>query len=367
MNAIYKASAAMNILLFLIQGCQYDRDSVEQGVYGPGEPGQAIAGSGTASSSPVAPESAAAGGDAAGTPEAGNIEVPDMATAGVPGPEPEEPTAGIGATTGTADIADPAGESASAPRAGASQGPCDLSGTWLSTLHLVTDALGNLTTTHYYTYLELTQTGEAFSVTRGFLCSNDSVSSGLLSADVDFSGTWPSLPSRTRYEGRTGHSIETAGSCQVSFDRWYSVRGATVTYYRDPTITMPTLMEQASGDQPGWEDWDEDGNPGITGVITGAIDGRIFVAPRDWTEMSGTVPDVSAGFKIPVKWNQEPNVLSFDGSPLLGTEALLAGDAALHFAEFARLTPDQAQGDETAICQVINEFAPQLTPEGAGP
>jgi hypothetical protein len=36
----------------------------------------------------------------------------------------------------------------------------------------------------------------------------------------------------------------------------------------------------ASRSTPGWEDWDSDGNPGISGSIPGAVTGKIFVASR---------------------------------------------------------------------------------------
>jgi len=67
------------------------------------------------------------------------------------------------------------------------------------------------------------------------------------------------------------------------------------------------------------------------------------------------------------RWNQEQNVLAFDGSPLLTTEAAVAPDPSDHFAEFHRLSEDQATSDnDLAVCAEIIELAPELTPEGAG-
>lgn len=366
MKSIHRAFGVAALCLSAVGGCKFDEDTVAPGVYGAFESDMAASGTGAATAGSATGGGASAGGtggvSTAGT-AVSETGASGGAMAGTATPGTGEPTAG----GGSQETVDGSTGGAGMDLPVAAQGPCDLSGPWLGTLHLVTDALGNLAITHYYTYLEITQTGDAFTVDRGFLCGNDSVANGLLAADVDFSSSWAALPSRARYDGRTGQSTEVAGGCQVDFARWYSVRGATVPYYLDPGTTMPALEQQASGDQPGWEDWDEDGNPGITGVITGAVDGKLFVAPRDWTEMSGVMPDVSARFKIPVKWNMEPNVLSFEGSPLLATEAVVASDPDLHFAEFARLTPEQAQGDEVAICQTIIRLAPSLTPEGAGP
>ena len=61
-----------------------------------------------------------------------------------------------------------------------------------------------------------------------------------------------------------------------------------------------------------------------------------------------------------------PNVMAFDGSPFLGSSAVRAADASLHFAQLARLQDDQATGDDAAICKSLRTLAPMLTPEAAG-
>jgi hypothetical protein len=58
--------------------------------------------------------------------------------------------------------------------------------------------------------------------------------------------------------------------------------------------------------------------------------------------------------------------MSYDGTPPLASEAVRAADGKLHFAQFARLTPDQVPGsDDAQICKRIVELAPTLTPETA--
>jgi hypothetical protein len=144
------------------------------------------------------------------------------------------------------------------------------------------------------------------------------------------------------------------------------VYGATLPYYLDPATTLPTAEEPAAGGQPGWEDWDGDGNPGITGLCSGTVSGKIFGASREWSSLSGSVPDVRSVFKVATSWDQEPNVMSFDGSPFLGSSAVRAADASLHFVQFARLSESQAVGDDAAVCKSIAALAPVLTPEAAG-
>jgi hypothetical protein len=82
--------------------------------------------------------------------------------------------------------------------------------------------------------------------------------------------------------------------------------------------------------------------------------------------MSGTVPNVASVFKLPLNWDQEPNVMAYDGSPFLSSTAVRAADASLHFVQFARLQPSQAMGDDAALCKGLVALAPMLTPEAAG-
>jgi hypothetical protein len=58
--------------------------------------------------------------------------------------------------------------------------------------------------------------------------------------------------------------------------------------------------------------------------------------------------------------------MAFDGSPLLASEAVRAANPDLHYAEYARLGPEQATGDDQAICAAVRELAPTLTPMAAG-
>jgi hypothetical protein len=236
----------------------------------------------------------------------------------------------------------------------------------LSTVHLTTDALGQLQYAHTYNYYEIEQKGDAFTVTKGMRCGDDAVGVGAFAVNVDFKASWPGSASRVGVAGRKGTSVPAATGCKIDFEKWYTVRGATLPHYLDPAIPLPTADEKATATKPGWEDWDGDGNPGLTGVLSGVVAGKIFVAPRQWTQMSGSVSNVSGVFKLPVQWNQEANVMSYDGSPLLASDSAKAADPALHFTEFARLTPEQATGDDAALCKRMVELAQTLTPAAAG-
>ena len=82
--------------------------------------------------------------------------------------------------------------------------------------------------------------------------------------------------------------------------------------------------------------------------------------------MRGSVTDVASAFKLPLLWDQEANVMAYDGSPLLAGSAARAADAALHFVQFARISAEQSAGDDKAICASVTKLAKTLTPEAAG-
>lgn len=347
-------------------GCELKRDSVLTGAYGNPQvetpanvtPPRAGTAPRTSAGSTAPAARAGTGGVAppitnpTPTVTAGSAGSAD--TAGVPAMQPM--AAGEGGAQAVADSGVPP----------ASAGPCDMSGRWLGTVHYVTDALGQLQYSHTYLYYEIQQTGSAFTVSKGLHCGDDALGGGDFAATVDLRGSWPGSMARVQHMGRTGASEEVSGGCLVSLAKWYTVRGATLPYYLDPSTTLPTAEEPATDSTPGWEDWDMDGNPGITGMISGVVTGKIFTAPRQWTQISGTVADVTSLIRLPLMWDQEQNVMSVDGSPLLTSSAVRAADPALHFTQFARLQDGEAVGDDTAICAAIVQLAPTLTPEASG-
>jgi hypothetical protein len=324
------------LLLVFVAACDYARDSVGAGFYG--ELSQA----GQRATPPAATRpmlgSAAPGGAGTGAAEAG--------------------AAGGGAAGHVGDerpvVEVPPGA------------PCDLTGRWLLTMHKVTEALGNQQTGHTYVYYELKQQGDTVTVEKGVMCGLDALSEGSFAVTVDFSAAWPGIRKNVQLAGRKGTSVMTPTGCRVDIAREYSVLGATVPHYLDPTHALPTAEEMAAAGRPGWEDWDGDGQPGITGTCAGTVTGKIFSAVREWSSLSGVVPDVRSRFTLPLSWDSEPNIMAFDGSPFLGSSAVRAADPALHFAQLARLQPTEAVGDDATICSEVIALAPTLTPEAAG-
>jgi len=326
------------LLLVFVAACDYARDSVGAGFYG--ELSQA----GQRATPPAATR------PTLGSAAPGGAGMSAVAAAGA---------SGSSGSSGQVGYERPV-------EAVTTAAPCDLTGRWLLTMHKVTEALGNQQTGHTYVYYELKQQGDVVTVEKGVMCGLDALSEGSFAVTVDFSAAWPGIRKNVQLAGRKGTSVMTASGCQVDIAREYSVLGATVPHYLEPATALPTAEEMAAAGRPGWEDWDGDGQPGITGTCAGTVTGKIFSAVREWNSLSGVVSDVRSRFTLPLSWDSEPNIMAFDGSPFLGSSAVRAADPALHFAQLARLQPTEAVGDDATICSAVIALAPTLTPEAAG-
>ena len=244
--------------------------------------------------------------------------------------------------------------------------PCDLSGRWIATDHQVQTGLGAQEAAHTWYYLELGQTGSAGTVAKGLDCGENVRGISAVAANVDYPNTWPALLTKVAQTGRTFTSTGAASGCAVSFEKYYMVLGATVSFYKDPSQTMPTASQQAMGTTPGWEDWDKDGNPGITMNTTGLVTGQLYIAARRSTIWSGTVAASASEFRLADNWTSETDTLGYSGSSLLTSPSSKDNNASLHFVEFARLAATQATGDDATTCAAIRMLAPSLTPSAAG-
>jgi hypothetical protein len=341
---------AVQLVCIGAAACQ--QDSVQPGFTDPyaTTPATAQAASGGAAAPGV--------GDVASS---GTIGTAGTGTTGMPGTATTG-TAGTGAR-GTAGTTAMGSGGAGMPTP--SGGACDISGRWISTIHAVTETLGQQQTTHFFIYYEIERQGDGYRITKGLHCGDGAQSTGDLAVTVDFTATWPVERMKISYAGRAVTSTESANGCNVHFAKAYTVRGATLPYYLDPKNALPTADHQASGSTPGWEDWDGDQQPGVTGFLSGpGATGKIFVAPRQWTELSGTVPNTMTSMRLSLDWDQEQNVMAYDPSwnATLGTPSSRHPDNSLHFGEFMRLTDGQATGDDNAICDAIIKLAPMLTP-----
>ncbi len=279
------------------------------------------------------------------------------------------PDPGSATSPGAPEAGPSAGSDRSAaiplPMSAQPSGPCNLTGRWLVALRTVTDALGTSQAAHEWYYYELTQSGTEVTVSKGLVCGKDARALSAASGNADFPKAWPAMMTDIVVTGLKGSSAPASGGCQVSFATHYEVTGATASYYTDPSRALPTVSQQASGGTPGWEDWDQDGEPGYSLIISGLATGEIYMADRTRYALSGAIAASASSFNLAVDWSDEQDVLGVNGPPILSetSAAVKDGDPAQHFATFVRLTDTQATGADAAICSAIRTLAPMLAPK----
>jgi hypothetical protein len=245
-------------------------------------------------------------------------------------------------------------------------GPCDLTGRWIVTERNLSSAFGARQVNQGWMYAELTQTGDDLVFTKSLLCGG-STDGLIFTVHMDDSAAWPGYQQYANYKGRKGTSKKNGSRCDIALETDALVRGMTPTVYEDQSIPLPTLQQQAMGSTPGWEDWDHDGKPGVTMVVSGSAQGNIYTAFRTFATDSGSIAASASTFILDDhQWVQERGVLAYEPPTafLFTAPAERAPDKGANLVEFTRLSADQATGDDDAICQAIRDLAPVLTPHG---
>lgn len=249
------------------------------------------------------------------------------------------------------------------PERDPSRAPCDLSGGWVVTERMMLNALGARQVINTVSYLELTQEGDDLTVSRSLLCGDYVKGLPPILITMDSSKLWDVLRTRTDSVGRRGTSRAAAGGCSIALEKQVHVRGATAEAYADLDVPLPKPEEKASGGAPGWEDWDEDGNPGVSVRVSGSLSGTLYVTSRAWTEVAGLADPARGTFALPLKWNQERVPLGVSGSPLLAAPGGAPdADSSQHLIEFAAASASALGGSDGEICARVRELAPTLTP-----
>jgi hypothetical protein len=270
------------------------------------------------------------------------------------GSEPEAP--------GIAPAADPEAD-AVAPVAGNGSGACDLRGHWLITQHTIASGLGVKQRAAWWFYYEIDQAGSDLTVKRGFVCGSQVFPVDPLSAAVEFDASFPAMLANNSHAGRRGSVTASGDGCSVSFERAVIVVGATTPFYADERNALPTIEQPATDTEPGWEDWDEDGNPAVSLHVSGLVEGERYTALRSFILWSGSIPSGAMTFRLPVSdWGQEESVLGVTAEVLKQT-GVPDADRSGHFTQFARLAPEQVPGDPDSICATVRQLAPTLTPD----
>jgi hypothetical protein len=234
---------------------------------------------------------------------------------------------------------------------------CNMTGYWATRETSFTRALaGAMQTSSNWFLFRFEQDGDTFRVVENLDCGVHAT--GTVTVDST-SGTLRSSMYANRMDGadgrraRAGTSKVEGGGCEVTFDRWYKVRGVTNAYLpadfaaHEALTSLPPLPVandpvNDTGVPAGTIDPDGDGIPGTSFRITGFVSGIRNAAQRDWKEYA-TTPDGPApagvlAFAIPGAFDVEESVLRVtDCGTTCGLMATLARAATdlpsrMHFS-----------------------------------
>jgi hypothetical protein len=270
-------------------------------------------------------------------------------------------TAGTGGAGGT-------GMTDAGPDAPRPKDPeCDLNGRWLlAQRNLLSLPLAQCQAIHTWYYYEIRHDGEGFTVTKGLHCGFEAVKKSSQSATVVNMDMWPAMLANMSSTGRTGTFVKQADKCHLTLPTEYVIRGATVSYYRDPATTLPAMGSAAAGPggmPPGWEDWDNDSNPGFSLNINAPLaKGTLYACTRDTNAIDNTTPLSSAVFKVLMTFTTTQSTLgtSAGSSPLITQGGTPFDGADSHFTYFQKLQDGQATGTDAQICEQVRTLKDSL-------
>jgi hypothetical protein len=244
---------------------------------------------------------------------------------------------------------------------------CDLNGRWLlAQRNLIALPLAQCQATHTWFYYEIRHDGEGFTVTKGLHCGYQSVKKSSQSANVSNPAMWPAMMEKESSSGRTGTFVKQADRCQLTLPIQYVIRGATVAHYRNPANPLPVMGSAAAGPggmPPGWEDWDNDGNPGFSLEINSPLaKGTVFLCTRDSDAINNTAPLSSALFKVPMTFttSQSPLGTAPGSNPLITSGGMPWDNPDSHFTYFKRLNDGEAVGTDAQICEQVRALKDSL-------
>jgi hypothetical protein len=264
----------------------------------------------------------------------------------------------VDATMSLAEVSAPTGRPPQDPE-------CDLGGSWLVAQRVLAAALGQEQAAHNWFFYEIRHQGAEVVVTKGLHCGFEVVKKSALGASVDSSAAWPAFLAHNTSTGRRGTFIKEGAACRLRLEREYVVRGATIAHYANPATRLPDRAQRAEGTTPGWEDWDGDGNPGISFVVSSALaSGTLYTCQRDWTEYDGTTP-IGPRFKVSIRYGAEQVALGrAAGAPqVIESTSSPSSDPAQHFAWLYRLPAGSVTGTDAEVCAAVRAMKDALVPE----
>jgi hypothetical protein len=117
---------------------------------------------------------------------------------------------------------------------------------------------------------------------------------------------------------------------------------------------------------PGWEDWDNDGNPGFSLNINSPLaKGTLYLATRDTNAIDNTGPLSATTFKVLSTFTTSQSTLgtAAGSSPLITQGGSPFDNVESHFTYFMKLQDGQAVGTDTQICEQVRTLKESLPGE----
>jgi hypothetical protein len=235
-----------------------------------------------------------------------------------------------------------------------------MTGRWVIEEHTTSMALGAEQRKTAWSYVDVTQRGETFTIDRGLPCGY--VITGTTTVTLPDATLQALALQDSVGAGRRGRFAPTSDGqrCDFALDRMYHLRGAhrhlyLLDHWRvgdppRPLTEFPPLPEAP----PGMEDWDLDLMDGFT-QRTGL--GDRYIAQRDWSEHAGAADRFATRFggegAVTVRWDSQEAVS--DQTPvLLRTVATPHGDG---WARYVRADDLDVAGGELATCRLVQARA----------
>ena len=178
------------------------------------------------------------------------------------------------------------------------------------------------------------------TVTRGLDCGEEVRSISAVGANVDYPKLWPSMLTKDPQTGRKANEHrDVFGVLGLLREALHGVRRDRPVLRRPEPGAARRRRSKAARAVPGWEDWDQDGNPGVTFNVTGLAVGQLYLSSRKYNAWSGTIATGANTFKLADTWDGEQSLLGYDGPSLLSAASMNTrdNDDSLHFVDFARL------------------------------
>lgn len=196
---------------------------------------------------------------------------------------------GVGGNAGVSGVGGEAGGGTDGGTGGgggaAQDADCDMNGIWIARMMTVQEALSLEQCGSNYFYLELKQEGADVEVVNSMHCGIEGrgSSNGTLSDAAILA-----LTKANRQIGRKGTMTKGAdGTCQFTMEKFWAAFGADEAAFVPTPRNSDTPFAQVQMEMPlpttpaGAFDTDGDGNPGLSIIITGAIQGTRFSVQRN--------------------------------------------------------------------------------------